>query len=237
MRLVIGAALALTAPAHAQPTRVQLAPGEALLSVEAVGESLSKPDVMTISAGAVATASTSQAAERANNVLVQQLVDVVRKSGIDARDVRTERLEVRPRFADGRNRNDDDPARVLGYVVRNTLIIRFRDLTRAAEIIESLFVAGANEVGGPSFSLADPTPARRAAERAALAEARAEAANYATALGKRLGRLVQVSDRRTEFSPYSNEIVVTGSAIGRIPIEPGELRTTATVFVDYALTD
>lgn len=240
-RLLALGALCLAVPSAAQtplqPLAPALQPGEAVISIQASGSTLSRPDVMTIVAGATTTAGTSQAAVRANAALVSRLVDVVRRSGIEARDIRTERLSVQPRLA--RDRDDYEQPRILGYVAENSLNIRFRDLARASEIIEALFAAGANTVSGPRFSLADPRPAERAAERDALEQARAEAENLAAGFGKRLGRVLRVTDRQlfTERGGYSEEVVVTGSRIARTPIEPGEIETIAVVYVDYALTD
>lgn len=236
------AALALTgAPAAGQaptqPLAPALQPGEAVISVQAEGVSRNRPDVMEIVAGATTTGETSQAAVRANAALVSRLVEVVRRSGIEARDVRTERLSVNPRFA--RDRDEYEQPRILGYVAQNTLNVRFRDLSRASEIIEALFAAGANTVSGPRFSLSDGKPAQRAAERDAIAQARAEADNLAAALGKRVGRLLQVTDRQTyaEQRGYGEAVVVTGSRIARTPVEPGEIETNATVYVDFVLVD
>ncbi len=191
---------------------------------------------MTISAGATTTGATAQAAMAANSALVDRLINVIRSAGISATDIRTSDLSVAPRIA-GDGRDVDLRPRILGYVARNQLRIRFRDLNRASAIIDSLFAAGANEVDGPRFSLADPVPAQRAAQRAAIAEARAEADNIASTLGKKVGRLLRVSDRRVSSIDSGVEIIVSGSRAARVVIEPGELEIVSSVFVDWELVD
>lgn len=230
--------LTLGTPAAAQPVTT-LAPGEALISVEAEGRALSRPDVMTITAGTVTTGATAAEAVAANAALAQRMIEAVRRSGIQPRDVRTRHFRVEPRFDE---RSDDGvgpdgrPPRIVGYVVQNSVEITLRDLADAEGLISRLFEAGANSVGGPSFSLADDRAARRAAERNAVEEARAEADNYAAAVGRRVGRLLRISDRRSwNDSPYDGGIVVTGSRIPATPIEPGEIETRAVVYVDFAL--
>jgi len=240
VRLVIafGAALLLGGPAIAQP-EVQLVAGEAVVSVEAEGEARSRPDVMTISAGTVRTGLTAAEAVQANAVLAQRLVAAVRAVGIGERDVRTANFRVEPRFegeGDGRSVSPDGrAARIVGYIVQNQLEIRLRDLTNAEALITRLFEAGANSVRGPIFSLSDDRAARRAAERAAIEEACAEAENYAAATGRRLGRLLRISDRQSFTSGSFEGITVTGTRIPPTPIEPGEVTTSVTVHVDFAL--
>lgn len=243
MRLVaaalVTAALALS-PAAAQPVPA-LAAGETLLTIEATGEHRARPDVMTITASTVTAGTTAPAAVAANAVIATRLIEAVRASGIEARDVRTTGLSVSPRFNDVERERAQQEARaprILGYVVENQFELRFRDLARASDIIGALFAAGANRVNGPTFTLADPAPARRLAERDAIRQGMAEAANYAAAMGKRVGRVLRVSERRGYGNdPVSDEIMVTGSRIARTPIEPGELATKADIFLDVALVD
>jgi uncharacterized protein YggE len=235
--VVLLAALLAPVAAAAQPA-ITLAPNEALVSVEAEGRFASRPDVMTISAGTVTTGATAAEAVAANAALAQRLVAAVRAAGIEPRDVRTAHFRVEPRFEGGRRNADESeqPPRIVGYVVTNNLSVRLRDLSGAEALIARLFEAGANSVGGPAFSLADDREARRAAERRAIEEAQAEAENYAAAVGRRVGRLLRISDRRV-WTEASNEgaIIVSGSRIPPTPIEPGEIETRAIVYVDFAL--
>jgi uncharacterized protein YggE len=241
MRLAgLAAALALAAlpgAARAQAVPVTLAPGEVLLNVEADGETRSRPDVMTIEAGVVTAARTAREALAANSALAARLIEAVRASGIEARDVKTAELSVQPRLeslSDEQEREGRTP-RVMGYVATNNLELRLRDLVKAPDIIEALFAAGANSVEGPEFSLADPAPAQRLARRAAVEAARLEADTYAEALGMRVSRVLRVSERSDFETEGGQQIVVTGSRIRRPLVEPGELTTRITVWIDYAM--
>jgi uncharacterized protein YggE len=244
MRLAILTALsalelALAGPVAAQPV-VTLAPGETLLNVEAEGEVQSRPDVMAISAGVVTTGATAAEAVPANATLAQRLIAAVHDAGIGARDVRTTNFHVEPRFEGGRREEDRDdtaPPRIIGYVVENTVSIELHDLSTARSVISHLFEAGANSVSGPTFGLSNDESARRAAERAAIAEARAKADNYAVSLGRRVGRVLRIGERQvwTESDNEGQTIMVTGNRIPATPIEPGEISTRARIYVDFAL--
>jgi hypothetical protein len=239
MRLVIAAALALAAaPAAAQPA-ISLAPGETWLEIRAEGEAKSRPDMMTITAGAVSTGATAQEAMRAGTALTERMIAAIRRGGVEPRDVRTREMRVFPRFGEGENERADSearPPRIRGYVASNALEVRFRDLNRAPEIMDALFAAGANNVDGPRFSLQDPAPAQRAAERDAIRKGVVEAENYAAALGKRVSRLLRVGERQPWSRDRDDAIVVTGSRMAPA-IEPGEIATGVTVYMDFALTD
>jgi uncharacterized protein YggE len=230
--------LAAPMAAVGQNVPIVLAPGEVLLKIDADGEATSRPDLMGISAGVVTTGRTAKAALAANNVLANRLLDVVRAQGVAPRDVRTEELSVKPQFdkTDEQRANDEDRSpRIVGYVATNRLTLTLRDLGKAPDIVNALFESGANNVRGPSFGLSDPTPARREARRAAVAAARAEADDYAAALGMRISRVLRVSERGAFDEEDGNMITVTGSRIPPTPLEPGEIRTRIQIWIDYAM--
>jgi uncharacterized protein YggE len=240
MRLVIRAAafaLALAAvPAAAQNAALDLNRGETLLEVNATGTVPSRPDLMAFDAGIVSTGRTAREATDANSALAQRLIEALRAAGIAPRDMQTSALRVSPRFerTDRRNGEDELDSRIIGYVARNTLTVRVRDLRRASAILDSLIAAGANEIHGPRFSLADDRPARRAAREAAIVAAREQAETYAGALGMRVARVLRVSERSARIGS-EGFITVTGSRTMGTPIEPGEIETEVQVWVDYAL--
>jgi hypothetical protein len=237
----LAAALALAAipaGAAAQDVPIALAPGEVLLKVEAEGEHLSRPDMMHVAAGVVTTGRTAKEALAANSALANRLLAAVRANGIEPRDVQTSQLTVAPQFARDRGAGEEDEngvRRITGYLARNRVNLRLRDLTKAPDVVDALFESGANAVIGPSFSLSDPKPALRAARRAAVAEARAEADTYADALGMRIARVLRVSERQSFDSEEGDYIVVTGSRIPPTPLEPGEVGTRVQIWIDYAM--
>ncbi|HEX8481270.1 MAG TPA: SIMPL domain-containing protein [Allosphingosinicella sp.] len=207
-----------------------------LLKVEAEGQHLSRPDLMEITAGVVTTGRTAKEALAANNLLANRLLAAVRQNGIEARDVQTSELSVTAQFSPDESDGEEEARvrRITGYVARNRLRLQLRELRRAPDIVGALFEAGANEVQGPSFGLSDEAPALRAARRAAVTEARAQAETYAEALGMKIARVLRVSENRfaTEGEQY---ITVTGSRVRPTPLEPGEVATTVEIFIDYAM--
>jgi uncharacterized protein len=225
--------------AAAQNITISLAPGEVLLKVQASGETRSRPDLMSVTAGVVTTGRTAREALTANNQLAARLVGAVRAQGIASADVRTDELSVQPRFAkSGHDEDSDDQAasRITGYVATNSLVLTLRDLTKGPGLIDALFAAGANKVDGPTFALADPAPPRRRAREAAVAAALEEATTYADALHMKIGRVLQVSERSEFSGDMLNQLpALRRTSAPSTPVEPGDLTTQITVWIDYAL--
>lgn len=229
------AALALSPAAAGAQDPISLNPGEVLLKVEAQGQDKRRPDMMTITAGAVTTAGSAREALARNNALSGKLIEALRAQGIAAADVRTSELSVDPVMDTEEAERQHREGRITGYVAKNTLEVRLRELARAPEAIDALFNAGANSIQGPRFSHSDPKPAQSAARVAAVAAAREQAETYAAALGMRVARVLRASERGSFENEGGEGIVVTGSRIPRTRIEPGDLTTRITLWIDFAL--
>jgi uncharacterized protein YggE len=235
VRFAATLAVAMPAAALAQAVPPTLAAGEVLLQVDATGEFRSRPDVMTITAGVVTSGKTAAEAMAANAAQANRMLDAVNAAGVAPSDVQTSELSVDPVLPEGDARQPTQRPAILGYVARNSVALRLRDLGKAPAIIDALFASGANSVRGPEFSLSDPKPAQRQARQAAVAEARDEAETYAAAFGMRVARVVRASERGDFSYDGARDIMVTGSRVPRTRIEPGELVTRIHLWVDYAL--
>jgi uncharacterized protein YggE len=234
MRLVaLAGALALLGaggPIGAQTPllRSQVEAGETLLEVEAEGEHLSPPDVMEISAGVVSTGRTAAEAMKANSAVANRIAAAARANGLSPGDLRTSALSLNPAFAEGKD--DEEKPRIVGYRAANTLNLRIRDLAAVPRLIDALIKEGSNDIDGPKFSLSDDTQARKAARQKAVGLARAQAQDYAEALGMRIVRVLRVSERQAR-----SETLFQLASNNGPPVEPGEVETSVTVWVDFAL--
>jgi uncharacterized protein YggE len=97
---------------------------------------------------------------------------------------------------------------------------------------------GANQINGPSLTIDKPDAALDEARTKALATGRARAELYARALGKRVARLVSVSEGSRPSFP--TDIVVTGARMAsaesaETKIVPGEQQVQVTLSMSFDL--
>jgi uncharacterized protein len=245
--LVAALALAATGAAAQQPTAL-LQPGETLLQVQASGEARVSPDAAFVTVGVVSTGTTAKEATDANAATMQAVLAAVRKAGVSDRYLRTEQISVQPSFAQRSNGYGEDRSRIVGYQARNSVAVTVTRLTTAPEVISAAFAAGANSVDGPNLGTLNTQAGQGDARAAALANAKAEAEDYARGLGMRVARVLRVSETRSGIAPerfVTYDVVVTGSRAGGppppppppppVPIAGGDLKRSATVYIDYAL--
>ncbi|MBV9981793.1 SIMPL domain-containing protein [Bradyrhizobium sp.] len=227
--------------AAAAPGLAQAQPGEGdavfratTLQLAAEGQARVVPDTATVELGVAQEAPTAAEAMRADAELMSRTIAAVRRAGVAEKDIRTSGVSLEPQYVYEQNQ----PPRLTGYKAANQVVIMVRDLPRAGAVIDAAVAAGANQVQGVSFGLADPGPAQDQARQAAVRALAAKAELYAQATGYRVLRLVSLSEG--EAAPIAApRVFVTAARAGKMaatPIAPGETTVQVEVTGVYELS-
>ena len=177
------------AQAQAVPVQVPVMTGTRL-DVSATGEVTRVPDIAIISAGVQTLQPTATAAIEENAARMERVRAALKRAGIEDRDIQTSSINLNPEYQYDQNR----PPRLTGYRATNTVNVKFRDLKRTGAILDALVAQGANQINGPSLTIDKPEAALDEARTKAIANGRARADLYASALGMRVVRLISVSE-------------------------------------------
>ena len=240
-RLMIASLLAMSAlsaaPASAQTNvvPVQTLSGTRL-DVIATGEVTRVPDIARISTGVVTTAPTATAALQENARRMAAVRAGLREAGIADRDIQTSSINL---FPDYRHDPTGNNPQLIGYRASNDLSVRFRDIANAGKIIDALVAQGANQISGPMLGIDKPEAALDEARTKALTAARARAELYARALGRRVGRILSISESGANYAPPAMMMRSRGeSASMDTNLEPGEqvIAVSLSVSFDTCLT-
>ncbi|WP_225421501.1 SIMPL domain-containing protein [Sphingomonas parva] len=233
--LLMASAVALSAlplaDAHAQTALpVQTITGTRL-DVVATGEVTRVPDIAQVSTGVITTAPTATAALEQNAAQMRRVRDALRRAGIADRDIQTSAINLYPDYRqDERGGNPQ----LIGYRAQNEVTVRFRDIANTGKILDALVAEGANQINGPMLSIDKPEAALDEARVKALANARARAELYARAAGKRVGRILSISESGGG---------IPGPVYGRVAnmraestkIDPGEQSLSVSLTVSFEL--
>ena len=232
--MTIPAALALaaaTAPAGGQELPVQPISGTRL-DVVASGEVTRVPDIARISAGVVTQAATASAAIAQNGARMAAVRAALRRAGIADRDIQTSSINLNPEYRHAENR----PPQLIGYRAANELTVRFRDIASTGEILDALVAQGANQINGPTLEIDKPEEALNEARAAALQVGRTRAESYARALGKRVKRILAVSETGGQFRPYPRRPFGEARADAQgMAIVPGEQTLSVSLTLSFEL--
>ena len=237
MRKLILAALIAAAPAGLAAQTVSV-PMPAItgtrLDVVASGEVARVPDIAHITAGVVTSAPTATAALAENARRMASVRAALRQAGIEDRDIRTSAINLFPDY-----RHDErgmGTPQLIGYRASNEVTVRFRDIANAGRILDALVAQGANQISGPMLAIDKPETALDEARTKALAAARQRAELYARATGKKVGRILSISEGGGIGIPYARMGMVRGEAAdASTQIAPGEQTLAVTLSVSFEL--
>lgn len=222
---VFAVAIALaTGPAVAQDA-------PSTITVTGEGQVEAAPDMATIQLGVTTQGRAAREAIDANSRAMAAVLDRIEAAGIAERDVQTQGFSVNPRWE---NRANEAP-RIAGFVARNQVMVRVRDLDALGPLLDAVTRDGANTFDGLSFGLQDPGPAQDAARRAAVAEARRKAELYADAAGVTLGPLLTLDEGGAAPRPMPMARAEMSLAMDSVPVAGGEVGVGAFVRLVYAI--
>ena len=218
---IAGALLTGPALAQTEPPAAISVTGEATVSVP--------PDLAEVDGGVTSEARTAREASEANNVAMGKVLSALKGAGIAEKDFQTSRLSLQPQSAPNRA----GPPAIVGYRASNRVTIRVRDVTKVANVIDTLVAAGANDIGGINFMVSQASKLLDEAREQAVADARRKADIYAKAAGVTLGAPLSISE---EGSPGPMPFrKMAGGMAAAAPVAQGEETLQVTVSVSWAI--
>ncbi len=233
------AAITLSSTASAQTATP--APSSTLvrtIAVSGTGTATLAPDIAYFSAGVTETNASVTDAQNNVNTKTNAIIDALRQGGVDVdKDVKTTDYSVQPQYTYPQN---GTPV-LNGYRVTNNVNVTVRDITKVGQLLDAVTKAGANQVGGVAFGLADPEAAGRVAREQAVLNARDKADTLARATGVSVGIVMTIDDESTTPPPPRAIVAVpaanaaAGSAAAPPPIQTGETTVTVSIRVTYAI--
>jgi uncharacterized protein len=203
------------------------------LEVSATGEATRVPDLAIISAGVVTRQTTATAAIQENAARMEQVLSALKRAGIEERDVQTSSINLNPEYRYQENR----APQLVGYTASNQVSIRFRDIRNTGKILDALVAEGANQINGPTLTIDKPEAALDEARLKALANGRARADVYARALGRRVARIVSISESGGSYPvpPPMPMMMEARNQAADSKILPGEQKLQVTLSIVFDL--
>jgi uncharacterized protein len=197
------------------------------ITVTGTGEARATPDRADLSFGVQTEAATAATALADNSAATQRLIDALKEAGVGAKDLKTEHLDVSPRY-------DEKLGDERGYSAHSMVSVSNQPLDRAARLADIGVGAGADTVSGPSLSVADRDAQYRRALEQAFEDARAKAEVLAAAADVSLGEVTAIVESEQHGGPVW--ALESGARTAKTPIEPGSELVTASVTVTFAIT-
>lgn len=201
-----------------------------------------KPDLVEVTIGVRQSSQSARVAKDYVKSHVSKVISVLTKQGIAAKDIQTESFGLSPSWDSDKN-----------YVVwgcNEKLRVRIRKIDSVADVVDEVVKAGANQIEDIQYTVDDVNALRAKGRVKAAKVAREKAAQLASSLGGKIGRLRSVNEyypseygdyygrrdlMRANIQATVNEPSGADSAREEITIQPGEMTLTVVVSATYEL--
>ncbi|MEW6182960.1 MAG: SIMPL domain-containing protein [Bacillota bacterium] len=206
------------------------ATGTATVTVGGSGEVSAAPDSASISLGCTNQAAGAREAQTANDRAVEKVIEALKAQGIPKEKIQTRQYDIWP--------EQNEKSQIIRYRVTHTLSVEVKNIDKVGAVLDAAIRAGANNSGGISFERSDALVLEREALKKAVADARQRAEALAGAAGKSVVRVVSIREVGTQQPPVPymrSAMKVMDGAAESVPVEPGQLKITTAVEVEFEL--
>lgn len=202
------------------------------ITVVGQGEAFGQPNQAEVQVGVETFAeSVSQATEQ-NQTAIEAVMAALAAQGIAAEDIKTTHYNLWAEQIYG----ERGPEGIAGYRVMNQVNVTIRDIDKVGDVLAAVTEAGANNIYGIHFSVADPAALEAEARATAIANARERAEALASLSEVELGEVVAISEIIGQPSPFPLGRGGAESDVASVPtLSPGQLSHQVQVQVTFAI--
>lgn len=211
------------------------------ITVNGEGKASVKPDMLVVNLSVSELAATTELAQTQSNEKMNKIKELLSGYTIPESNIKTTSVNVYPEY----DRNDASGRKLLGYRSQNSLSIsitgeNFWDI--GGKIVADVATIWGVNVDGTYFDLKDKNAGLSIARQKALDDAKAKAEQLAKASGRRLGKVLTITDNSYNSMPgpmyYAKNEAMGGAmdtAVANTPLSPGETEVVINVNVVYKI--
>ena len=201
-----------------------------------------RSQIARFSAGVTAVGDTKEAVTDEVNRKVADIISKVKEFGIPEADIQTQNISVYKQSLQPTGYENPQteiliyppqPRQQAPWTANNSIGIILRDVDKASALADLLNQTGANQVSGPSFSLDDTSASEAKLLEEAIKDARAKDERVAEASGRKLGKIITVTEGGQSVPIYRS--LEAGVDVSKTPVEPGSQTVFKTVTVVFEL--
>lgn len=186
---------------------------QSTVSVVGTGTVMAKPDVVQMHISLTNTAPTTGEAQREVNRMVGQAMEVLKGFGIEDKSISTASLTFSPQYDFSSGRRN-----LIGQNARQTIAFSVDDIQngagRLSDIIDRLVQINGIELDRMNFSVRDDTRYFTEARELAFRKAAEKARQFAELSGRKVGRVVSISEEGSpQIVPISNRFMAQSAAL------------------------
>lgn len=217
--LVLGT-VALTASAQTATQPPHDTASLETITVTGTGHVTITPDRFSFNVGVQTQAASVEDAVNQNNGKVAAVIAALKQAGAAEGEIRTTGFNIYPQqdFS-----QQGQPPRLLGYQVSNSVTVSRKQIADAGRLLQAAIAAGVNQASGIQFEVSDPARGRDEGFKGAFDAARRTADVLATAAGRKLGRVLSITElggMEPRPTPMVRSMAMQAK-VSEVPVESG----------------
>lgn len=171
------------------------------IEVSATGEVTLTPDIASFSIQVSELGKTTSEAQNFANEKMAQLLSIMRKNGIEEKDIKTTMLNLRPSYQwiEGKQYLE-------GQVASQTLSVTLRKLENLGSLIDQLGEVSGIYLNSVMLDKEDKSIGLEEARQQAVQKALAKAELYAKGAQMQFGKPITISEYSTASNPYNSRL-------------------------------
>jgi uncharacterized protein YggE len=202
------------------------------ISVTGEGKIKVTPDYAIISIGVENTGNDAADVKKKNDQTVDAVIKYLKGLKIAPADYQTKQVYL--------HKNYDYTKKKTSFVASQQISVTLRDLTKYDAMMMGLVDTGINNIQGVEFKSTKLAQYESEARKAAVADAKVKANDYASALAQKIGKAILVSDNsQTNFpQPRMYAMASMKESADALPQETlaiGEIEITSNVSISFSL--
>ncbi|CAN5533370.1 SIMPL domain-containing protein [soil metagenome] len=155
------------------------------------------PDRASVTLGVETEGKIVADVKRENDSKVRAMLKSIQAIGIQEKDIQTSQLSIEPRY----NYKQDGTREFLGYVMRNTIYVWIKDLTKVDAVIGASVNQGSNVLQNIEFSFSETKRVADSLRVAAAKDAKVKAEALAGAVSARIARVISMNESDYQQPP------------------------------------
>lgn len=201
------------------------------ITVSGEGKIKVTPDYAIISIGVENTGADAAEVKKKNDATVDAVIKYLKGFKLPTSDYQTKQVYL--------HKNYDYTKKKYSYVASQQISITLKDLSKYDTMMMGLVDTGINNIQGVEFKSTKVAQFESDARKAAVADAKTKALDYASALSQKVGKAIMVSDNSQTHYPvpmmYAMKAGAAEDAMPRETLAIGEIEITANVTISFSL--
>lgn len=204
------------------------------LTVSGSGQAYLTPDIANINIGVRTEGAEAAEVVAENSNLSKNIVDALKSLDVEEKDIQTTNFSI---FPQQEFDQEGKPTGKVTYIVENTVYVTVRNLDEIGDLLDAAVTAGANQIYGIQFDVADKTAALSEARKAAVESAKVIAEELASAAGVDLGEVqtISVVNGSSPAPVFEGRGGAMFAEAATVPVTPGQMLLTVDVVMVYQI--